>query len=145
MSLPAKLTVTSTFGIYPALGGGQLRLLHICQRLARRFPVDVVALVADDEPALTRELTPGLREIRVPMSTAHAQREAELGRDAGVPVTDVAFPQLHELTPAFTEAVAASLVADGAVMASHPYTLPSSRPWGAAAASGTTCRTLPPI
>lgn len=124
MSLPAKLTVTSTFGIYPALGGGQLRLLHICRRLAQRFPVDVVALVADDEPALTRNLAPGLREIRVPMSRAHAQREAELGRDAGVPVTDVAFPQLHELTPAFTEAVGGSLVVGGAVMASHPYTLP---------------------
>lgn len=124
MSLPAKLTVTSTFGISPALGGGQLRVLHICRRLAQRFPVEVVALVGEDEPAVTRELAPGLQEIRIPMSRAHAQREAELATHAGVPITDVAFPQLHKLTPEFTQAVRASLVNGGAVMASHPYTLP---------------------
>jgi glycosyltransferase involved in cell wall biosynthesis len=122
--LPAKLTVTSTFGIYPPLGGGQLRVLHLCRRLAASFPVDVIALVASDEPAVDRQLSPGLREIRVPKSPVHADAETELERDAGVPVTDVAFPELHALTPKFAEAVAASAVNDGALMASHPYTLP---------------------
>lgn len=124
MSLPAKLTVASTFGIHPPLGGGQLRVQHLCRRLAARFPVEVVGLVSAGEAAGERELSPGLREVRVPKSLEHARAEAELERDAGVPVTDVAFPELHELTPAFARAVATSAAPDGALMASHPYTLP---------------------
>ena len=124
MSFPTKITVGSTFGIYPPRGGGQLRLLHICRHLAARCPVDVIALVAGDEPALQRELAPGLREVRVPKSAQHVAAEAELEREAGVPVTDVAFPELHELTPAFAQAVSASAAPDGALLASHPYTLP---------------------
>jgi glycosyltransferase involved in cell wall biosynthesis len=124
MTFPTKVTVGSTFGIYPPLGGGQLRLLNICRHLAVRCPVDVIALVASDEPALQRQLSPGLREVRVPKSVEHTAAEAELGRDAGVPVTDVAFPELHELTPRFAEAVSVSAEADGALIASHPYTLP---------------------
>jgi glycosyltransferase involved in cell wall biosynthesis len=124
MSFPAKITVGSTFGIYPPRGGGQLRLLHICRHLAARCPVDVIALVAGDECALARELAPGLREVRVPKSASHVAAETELEREAGVPVTDVAFPELHELTPAFAQAVAASAAPDGALIACHPYTLP---------------------
>jgi glycosyltransferase involved in cell wall biosynthesis len=124
VSLPVKLTVTSTFGIHPPLGGGQLRILHLCRRLAASFPVDVIALVAGDEAAVVRQLAPGLREIRVPKTPEHVDAETELERDAGVPVTDVAFPELHALTPKFAEAVAASAVGHGVLMASHPYTLP---------------------
>jgi glycosyltransferase involved in cell wall biosynthesis len=124
VSFPAKLTVGSTFGIYPPLGGGQLRLFHICRHLAARCPVDVIALVAGGEPALQRELAPGLREVRVPKSARHVAAEAKLEREAGVPVTDVAFPELHELTPAFADAVSDSAAADGALIACHPYTLP---------------------
>jgi glycosyltransferase involved in cell wall biosynthesis len=124
MSFPTKVTVGTTFGIYPPRGGGQLRLFHICRHLATRCPVDVIALVAGDEAALERELAPGLREIRVPKSAPHVVAETELERQAGVPVTDVAFPELHELTPAFAQAVSASAAPDGALMACHPYTLP---------------------
>jgi glycosyltransferase involved in cell wall biosynthesis len=124
MSFPTKLTVGSTFGIYPPRGGGQLRLFHICRHLAARCPVDVVALVAGDEPALQRQLAPGLREVRVPKSAPHVEAETELEREAGAPVTDVAFPELHELTPAFAQAVSDSVAPGGALVASHPYTLP---------------------
>lgn len=120
-----KLVVGSTFGIWPPRGGGQLRIYHLYGQLARESPVDVVALVAGDEPRLERVLAPGLTEIRIPKSTQHVAAEAALERDAGVPVTDVAFPDLHELTPEFAEAVAASASEGGALIASHPYTLPA--------------------
>jgi glycosyltransferase involved in cell wall biosynthesis len=124
VSFPAKLTVTSTFGIFPPRGGGQVRLFHICRHLAAHCPVEVIALVAPDDPAAERELAPGLKERRVPKSPAHAAAEAELEREAGVPVTDVAFPELQGLTPKFAEAVARSATDGGAFVACHPYTLP---------------------
>jgi glycosyltransferase involved in cell wall biosynthesis len=123
--LPAKLTVGSTFAIHPPRNGGQLRTFHLYTRVAERCPVDVVCLVAGDQPALERRLTPNLREIHVPQSHAHAVAEAELQRAAGIPVTDVAFPDLYELTPEFTAAVASSAVPGGAVVATMPYTLPA--------------------
>ncbi len=124
MSFPSKLTVTSTFGVFPPLGGGQLRLFHLCRHLASRCPVELISLVADGEDPSRRELARGLTEVRVPKSPRHAAAEAELQREAGVPVTDVTFPELHRETPAFGEAVMRSASGDGAFLVSHPYTLP---------------------
>ena len=134
MSAPVKVTVGSTFGIYPPRGGGQLRIFNLYRHLAFRCPVDVVTLVPADEPALAREVAPGLREIRVPMSAEHAAAEAALASEAAAPVTDVAFPELHTLTPGFGRAIAASVVPGGAVVASHPYAFDALR------AAGGDCR-----
>ena len=125
MTFPSKLTVGSTFGVHPPRGGGQLRIFHLYREIAARCPVDVIALVAAGERRLERDIAPGLREIRVPKSPRHSEAEAELERDAGVPVTDVAFPELHHLTSGFADAVARSARPDGALVASHPYTLPA--------------------
>ena len=130
MSAPVKLTVGSTFGIYPPRGGGQLRIFNLYRHLAFRCPVDVVTLVPADEPALAREVAPGLREIRVPMSAEHAAAEAALASEAAAPVTDVAFPELHTLTPGFGRAIAGSVVPGGAVVASHPYAFDALRAAG---------------
>ena len=133
MTLPRKLTVGSTFGIHPPRGGGQLRIFHLYRHLAERCPVDIVALVGTEEPPSERLRAPGLREVRVPKSARHAVAEAELQREAGIPVTDVAFPDLHELTPNFVEALGRSVATSGALVASHPYTLPALRAAGGGA------------
>ncbi len=125
MSFPAKLTVGSTFSTQPPRGGGQLRVLHLYRQLARHCPVEVIALVAEERRPREIELAPGLREVRVPKSAAHIRAEWELEREAGVPVTDVAFPGLHSLTPEFVQAIARSAAGRGALVASHPYTLPA--------------------
>lgn len=125
MTPPRKLTVGSTFGIYPPLGGGQLRVFHLYRRLANYCPVDVVALVAAGEPARERQLARGLTEIRVPKTGRHAAAEAELEQQVGVAVTDVAFAELHAMTPAFAQAIARSAAAGGVLVASHPYALPA--------------------
>lgn len=134
MSSPSKLTVGSTFGIYPPRGGGQLRIFNLYRHLATRWPVDVIALVAGDEPPTQRELAPGLSEIRVPKSPEHAAAETDLELRAEAPVTDVAFPQLHSLTPEFGRAIRDSIVPGGVLVASHPYALSALR------AAGPECR-----
>ena len=123
--IPSKLTIASTFAIHPPRGGGQLRIFHLYSQLAKHCLVDVVALVGHEEPPSQRQLASGLHEVRVPKSADHAAAEAELEREVGIPVTDVAFPELHELTPQFAQALARSVEVGGAVVASHPYTLPA--------------------
>ncbi len=127
MSSPAKLTVGSTFGIYPPRGGGQLRIFNLYRHLAERCPVDVIALVAGDELAVEREIAPGLREVRIPKTREHAAAESELEYRAAFPVTDVAFPELHALTPHFGDAIRASALPGGVLVASHPYALSALR------------------
>ena len=72
-------------------------------------------------------MAPGLIEVRVPKSAEHSGAEGRLHALTGVPVTDVAFPRLHRLTPAFAATVARRAVPGCALVASHPYTLPALR------------------
>jgi glycosyltransferase involved in cell wall biosynthesis len=135
MNPVTKFVVGSTFPIHPPRGGGQLRIFHLYGQLARHIPVDVVALVEGDQAATTRELAPGLTEIRVPKSAAHAAEERGLHVHAGIPIADIAFTLLHELTPAFSDAVAASATDGCVLVASHPYAFPAM----SAAAPGQQC------
>lgn len=122
-----KLVLGSTFTIHPPRGGGQLRIFHLYRELARLCPVDVIALAQRDQSLSRRELAPGLTEITIPMSQAHGTAEDELHRACGVAVTDIAFADLHDLTPAYGQAVAAAAVPGCVFVASHPYAFPAMR------------------
>ena len=132
MTLPTKFVVGSTFAVYPPRSGGQLRIFHLYQHLARHRPVDVVALVGPAEPASRSSIAPGLTEIRVPRSAAHVAAETQLNA-SGVASTDIAFTRLHRLTPAFSYAVACSAVPGCVFLASHPYAFPAMHAAGPAA------------
>jgi len=122
-SVPSGIVVGSTFAVTPPRGGGQLRLLHLCRALAELCPVRIVALTADEAPSAPSPLAPNLVEQRIPKTTEHMRAELELEREAGIPVTDIAFARLHSLTPAFGEAVRAAAGPGAALLACHPYPL----------------------
>lgn len=126
--LRPRLTVAVTFPVFPPRGGGQSRVFHLYRSLARYADIDLVTLAPAMEPAVTLDLAPGLREIRIPKSAAHEAAEAELARQVGgAPVTDVALPRLYPLTPAYGAALARSAATAMAVIACHPYPLPVIR------------------
>jgi hypothetical protein len=100
-----RLVVALTFPVFPARGGGQVRVLHLYRELARWFEIDLVCLAAADAEATTRTLAPGLREHTVPKTARHAAAELELEREAGTVVTDVAMVRLHGLTPSYGETI----------------------------------------
>ena len=109
---PSRSVVGSTFPVAPPRGGGQLRLLHLCRALAAICPVQIVALTADEMLAPPATLAPNLVEHRIPKTPEHVRAELELEREAGIPVTDIAFARLHGLTPAFGAAVRAGVPVD---------------------------------
>ena len=123
---PAKLTVATTFAIFPPRGGGQKRVFGLYSALARLgVQVEVVSLAEEHERGGPRELAPGLLEVRVPATREHAWAVSELQKRAGVPMGDVAVALHHDLTPAFGEALAESARGAAAVVASHPFTQPA--------------------
>ena len=124
MRRPTAIIAASTFPVDPPRGGGQLRLLHLCRALASLCPVEIVALAGDEDSPSTSVLAPGLREHRIPKTSAHVRAELELEQQAGIPVTDIAFADLHRLTPEFLGAVRGLMRPGATVLACHPYTLP---------------------
>jgi glycosyltransferase involved in cell wall biosynthesis len=116
-----RLVVALTFPVFPARGGGQVRVLHLYRELARWFEIDLVCLAAADAEATTRTLAPGLREHTVPKTARHAAAELELEREAGTVVTDVAMVRLHGLTPSYGETIGRLAAGARAAVACHPY------------------------
>jgi len=122
-----KVVVLSTYPIEPARGGGQLRCRHLFEPLGADRDVVFVCLAFPGEKASSRVVAPGVRQIVVPRSEAHAAAEAEVEAKAGIPVTDIAAAMFIDKTPSYLEELAAAL--DGADLAilAQPYLLPALR------------------
>ena len=122
-----KLTVATSFPIFPTLGGGQARVLGLYGALAAEgVAVDVVSLAAREARFDIRELAPGYRQITVPKTPEHDLAEHKLQRAlGGLPVTDIALMAHHELTPAYGKTLRQSAADSSAVVACHPFGLPA--------------------
>lgn len=119
-----KITVTSTFPIYPPKGGGQARIYHLYSHVAKEFNVEIISLTHGADRPMSREIAPNLREIRIPKTQAHTAREWEIERRIGFPITDAAMPQLSKWTPAYGQTLAQSLKDADLAVAAHPYLYP---------------------
>lgn len=117
-----KLTVATTFPVWPPMGGGQARVFHLYRHLASRFDIDIVSLESKPGPTEERDIAPGLREIRVPKSPAHLNHERELAAAVGnLPIGDIAAHFLGNLTPDFLDALEIASMDSAAIIACHPY------------------------
>lgn len=120
-----KITVALTFPVFPPMGGGQSRVFHLYRNLARWFDIELVTFTNPQEKLGKSEIAPGLWEIKIPQSHKHQAEELAIGQKVGVPVTDVAMPQLYQLTPAYVEALRESTATSDFIVACHPYLLPA--------------------
>lgn len=117
-----KLTVATTFRVYPPMNGGQARVFHLYRNLARTFDIDIVSLGSTTSGRSEVEIAPGVLEITVPMTDVHAEAEYHISKQVGNrPVSDVAANVLLGLTPAYEEALELSALTSMAVIASQPY------------------------
>jgi glycosyltransferase involved in cell wall biosynthesis len=121
-----KITLTTTFPIYPPHGGGQSRIYHLYRNLASSFDVEIVSFADYGQPEVTELIADGVREFRIPKSLEHAQAEWRLtGKMNGVAVSDVVTPKLYGLTPRYVEVLKRSAAGSDWLIASHPYLLPA--------------------
>jgi len=117
-----KIVVANTFPAWPALGGGQQRILNIYAHLCERVDITLVSLSSVDAKLQTFEFGPCFREIIVPQSYAHFEFEKSLrSRLGGMPVADIAAIRGIDLTPMFGKILRRALANATFAIAQHPY------------------------
>ncbi len=116
-----KITVVTTYPIYPPRGGGQNRIFYLYKELAKNMKVEIICLVHESEEYKKSEIAPNLFEIRVPKTKEHAHKEWKIEEQAGIPVTDIAMLYLYNETTLFVEEVKKSCETSVYVVTSHPY------------------------
>ncbi|WP_406857265.1 glycosyltransferase [Alsobacter sp. KACC 23698] len=123
-----KLTAAVTFRVFPPMNGGQARVYHLYKNLAEVFDIDLVCLTGSTELRSEKEIAPGLLEICVPRSHAHAAAERDIFDLADqIPIGDIAAYALTGLSSDYEEALELSAMTSDAVIACHPYLVASIR------------------
>jgi len=115
--------------ITPAIGGGRLRLLGLYHGMGEGIEVTYVGSYDwPGERARDQRLSPGLREICVPLSDAHHAAAAELSKKLnGAIVIDSAFSTQVALSPDWLDVARAQVRAADVVVFSHPWAYPPLR------------------
>ncbi|MEG6522883.1 glycosyltransferase family 4 protein [Desulfotomaculum sp. 1211_IL3151] len=116
-----KIVVTTTMPIYPPMGGGQSRIYNLYKHLAVDYDVEIVCFTNYDQPAFDQIIAPGVREIRLPKSVKHQEKEWDIERQVGLPVGDVTMPLLSQYTPEYGKTLRRRLQGADFVVISHPY------------------------
>lgn len=124
-----KLTVTSTFAVYPPQGGGQARIYNLYKQLARHMKVDIVSYTGCDQSYRHRQLSSGFTEYQIPRDPAHQEKIWKLESVAKIPLTDVAEIRFGNCTAAYCETLKKSIEASDAVVISHPYLYETAKPY----------------
>lgn len=120
-----RIVVVSTFPIHPRQGGGQLRSFYLYRALADRYDVEAVSLTGPLDARQEFELAERFYETSVPKSARHEAEEQALGRQVGVPITDIAASLLFRRTPAYLAALRRACAGTDAVLLAHPFLLPA--------------------
>lgn len=117
-----KIVVAVTFPIYPPRGGGQSRVFHLYKNLAQFLDVEIVSFCNTSEPYFSKEISPGLKETRIPKSAGHQDIENKYSEGVGwIPVTDVIMSQVYMHSPAYVDALRSACVDADVAVACHPY------------------------
>lgn len=124
-----KITVTSTFGVYPPQGGGQARIFNLYKELAAANEIEIISYVNYDQPATKKAIAPHLVEYQIPRDTAHQEKIWKLEAVAKLPLTDVAEIQYGNHTAAYCETLKRSIESSDVVVISHPYLYETARPY----------------
>jgi len=119
-----KIVVCSTFSCYPPQGGGQVRIYNIYKRLAKDFDVTILVLSGIDSVYEERVLDNGLREITIPQSQEHAEKQWELERELKCGLYDVAMIRYAKFSTRYADALDREAALSDLVIFSHPYLFP---------------------
>lgn len=126
---PLRVTVIDMQPITPAVGGGRQRLLGLYHALGQ--DIECIYVGTYDWPGESlrdQQLTPGLREIAVPLSAAHHKAAAALAKKmGGRTVIDIAFPDQVYLSEEYLTMARRQIASADVVVFSHPWCYPALR------------------
>ncbi len=129
MSARPKLTVAVPFPVHPPVGGGQQRVFALYRHVAREFDVELVTIAGSDAEFFEGEISPGLREIRIPKTPTQQAEETRLEREVGgIPVGDIGIRLFGTDTPEYARRLTRSMETADLVVASHPYAVAAAPP-----------------
>lgn len=118
----SKITITTTYPIYPPMGGGQSRIYNLYTHIAKTYDIEVVGSTSSDNDEFIGLISPGLAETRVPRTKQHEQEQWDrYGKEVGVPIEDIAMLTLSGETPRYGELLEKSFQNSDFVIISHPF------------------------
>ena len=116
-----RITVISTFPVFPRQGGGQVRIYNLYKNLAEFFDIEIISYNWNGQPYFEEFIAPGLKEICVPRSSEHQKQEVVMEKKVGMSVGDIAMITLGGNTPLYREKLEQSIKKSDVVVVSHPY------------------------
>jgi glycosyltransferase involved in cell wall biosynthesis len=118
-----KITLTSTYPIFPPRGGGQNRIFYLYKEIARYFDVELITLTGENGIGFRKEIAPNLIETRIPKSKEFAEKEYhKIQKKIGIPATDIAMLYFSDDLSEYSDAVKKSLKNSDYAVSSHPFT-----------------------
>jgi glycosyltransferase involved in cell wall biosynthesis len=114
-----KITVLSTFPVYPKRQGGQLRIFHLCHCLSSIYDVTIVS--QNHSSDYMEKQMGNLKEISVPLSTESKKQITQWQKGIDVSIADIVMPRLSHLTPEYNQVADAMMDQSDVLIASHPY------------------------
>jgi glycosyltransferase involved in cell wall biosynthesis len=124
LNLFPKLTVITTYPVYPPRGGGQNRVYYLYKELAKFYKITIIAIVHNSLPYTKKQIAPNLYEIQIPKSLYHEEKEQKLAQKLKIPITDIALLYYYNLTPAFIDTIKKESKDTNFVIATNPYVYP---------------------
>lgn len=116
-----KVVLTSTFGIYPPQGGGQVRTYELMKNLGQTYDIEIVSLGHFEATERKEMIAPNVIETSIPRSTKHQEEDSHLERQIGVHIGDIGASIHIEHTPQYEECLAQALRDADLAIVSHPF------------------------
>ena len=116
-----KITVATTYPVFPPRGGGQNRIFYLYKELAAHFDVELVTLGGENDAGFSMEIAPNLVETRMPKSASFAAKEFQIEQKIGIPATDIAMLYFYGEAKEYSEAVKRASAGSDIVISSCPY------------------------
>ena len=116
-----KILVLTTYSIYPPRGGGQHRLYNLYKNLSKHFDITVLSIIEYCKNYSDRILRDGLREICIPQSKEHGEKQWEIEKKTGLDLFDVAMIENVPFSKNYLLKVDEFLFQSDIIIFSHPY------------------------
>ncbi len=116
-----RITVVTTFPVYPPKGGGQTRIYYLCKYLAKENEINIISVTNADQKGYEGYISENLKEIRITKTRRHQEAEWDLEKKAGIPAGDIAMMTMSAYTPEYEKKLKESIEQSSLVIISHPY------------------------